>query len=149
MYQISKIIQHGYSTVANLQRYGQMLQKFYCFIFFFSLLSLHFFFSLLSHSLVPSLFSLYWFPLSSTSPRCSPATTTVQLRRRQRAPPPLINHARSHPRSISLMLSHARSCRSHPEATVDLTLFPLLFVHLSLCLSLVVGFFFWLQFGLI
>ena len=28
---------------------------FYCFIFFFSLLSLHFFFSLLSHSLVPSL----------------------------------------------------------------------------------------------
>ena len=31
----------------------------------FSLLSLHFFFSLLSHSPVPSLFSLYRFPLSS------------------------------------------------------------------------------------
>ena len=32
----------------------------------------------------------------------------------------------------------------------DLTLFPLLFVRLSLCLSLVVGFilFFWLQFGI-
>ena len=30
-----------------------------------SLLSLHFFFSLLSHSPVPSLFSLYRFPLSS------------------------------------------------------------------------------------
>ena len=28
--------------------------------------------------------------------------------------PRLISHARSHPRS-----SHARSCRSHPEATVD------------------------------
>ena len=67
MCQISKIIQHGYSTVANLQRYGHMLQKFYCFIFSF-LSPLHFFFSLLSHSPVPSLFSLYRFPLSSTSP---------------------------------------------------------------------------------
>ena len=42
------------------------------------------------------------------------------------------------------MLSHARSHRSHPEAAVDLTLFPLLSVRLSLCLSLVVGFFFFL-----
>ena len=92
----------------------------------FSLLSLHFFFSLLSHSLVPSLFSLYWFPLSSTSPRCSPATTTVQLRRRQRAPPPLISHARSHPRS-SHARSHPRSshARSHScLAMLDLTLRP-------------------------
>ena len=32
--------------------------------------------------------------------------------------------------------------QSHPEATVDLTFFPLLSVRLSLCLSLVVGFFF-------
>ena len=43
----------------------------------FSLLSLHFFFSLLSHSPVPSLFSLYRFPLSSTSLGCSPATMTA------------------------------------------------------------------------
>ena len=65
MYQISKIIQHGYGTVANLQRYGQMLQKFYCFIFpFLSPLSSFFLFSSLSLSgslsllpvLVPSLF---------------------------------------------------------------------------------------------
>ena len=41
----------------------------------FSLLSLHFFFSLLSHSPVHSLFSLYRLPLSSSSPRCSPAVT--------------------------------------------------------------------------
>ena len=43
----------------------------------FSLLSLHFFFSLLSHSPVPSLFSLYRFPLSSTSLGCSPVVTTA------------------------------------------------------------------------
>ena len=35
---------------------------------------------------------------------------------------------------------------SHPEAAVDLTLFPLLFVRLSLCLFLVVGFFFFFWF---
>ena len=116
----------------------------------FSLLSLHFFFSLLSHSLVPSLFSLYWFPLSSTSSRCSPATTTVQLRRRQRAPPPLISHARSHPRS-----NHARSHSC--LAMLDLTLRPPSISPSSLSslsafhsTSLWLGFFFfWLQFGLI
>ena len=43
----------------------------------FSLLSLHFFFSLLSHSPVPSLFSLYRFPLFSTSPRCSLVAMTA------------------------------------------------------------------------
>ena len=31
---------------------------------------------------------------------------------------------------------------SHSEVAIDLTLFPLLSIHLSLCLSLVVGFFF-------
>ena len=51
MCQISKIIQHGYSTVANLQRYGQMLQKIYYFIFpFLSPLSSFFLFSSLSLS---------------------------------------------------------------------------------------------------
>ena len=45
--------------------------------FLFSLLSLHFFFSLLSHSPVPSFFSLYRFHLSSTSPGCSPSATTA------------------------------------------------------------------------
>ena len=98
----------------------------------FSLLSLHFFFSLLSHSPISSLFSLYRFLLSSTSLGCSPAATTAQLRRRQRVPP----------RSILVTLD------SHPEAAIDLTLFPLLSVRLSLCLSLVMGFFL-LQFGLI
>ena len=49
MCQISKIIQHGYSTLANLQWYGQMLQKFYFFIFpFLSPLSSFFLFSSLS-----------------------------------------------------------------------------------------------------
>ena len=91
----------------------------------FCLLSLHFFFSLLSHSLVPSLFSPYRFPLSSTSPGCSPTATTAQLRRRQRAPP----------HSILATLDLA-----------DLTLFPLLSVRLSLCLALVVGFFFFFFF---
>ena len=44
------------------------------------------------------------------------------------------------------MLSHARS---HPEAAVDLTLFPLLSVCLSLCLSLVMGFLFFIFFAAI
>ena len=49
MCQISKIIQHGYSIVANLQQYEQMLQKLYCFIFsFLSPLSSFFLFSSLS-----------------------------------------------------------------------------------------------------
>ena len=40
-------------------------KKFIILYSLFSLLSLHFFFPLLSHSPVPSLFSLYCFPLSS------------------------------------------------------------------------------------
>ena len=155
MYQISKIIQHGYSTVANLQRYGQMLQKFYCFMFpFLSPLSSFFLFSSLSLSgslsllpvLVPSLFDQSEM-FTSNDDSVAPATTARSATLDQpRSISPTLQ-----PRSISLMLSHARSHRSHPEAAVDLTLFPLLSVRLSLCLSLVVGFFFffWLQFGLI
>ena len=102
----------------------------------FSLLSLHFFFSLLSLSsslsllpvLVPSLFDQSEM-FTSNDNGVAPATTARSATLDQ-------------PRSISLMLSHARSHRSHPEAAVDLTLFPLLSVRLSLCLSLVVGFFF-------
>ena len=114
----------------------------------FSLLSLHFFFSLLSHSLVPSLFSLYRFLLSSTNPGCSPAAMIgIAPTMITRSATLDLTHA---PATLDLAdLTHAQSHRSHPKATVDLTLFALLSVHLSLCLSLVVGFFFWLQFGLI
>ena len=102
----------------------------------FSLLSLHFFFSLLSltSSLsllpvpVPSLFDQSGMFTGSDDGIAS--TTTVRYA------------TLDQPHQISPTLSHARSRRSHPEATVDLTLFPLLSVHLSLCLSLVVGFFF-------
>ena len=143
MYQISKIIQHGYSTVANLQRYGQMLQKFYCFIFpFLSSLSSFFLFSSLSLSgslsllpvLVPSLFDQSEM-FTSNDDGVAPATTarSATLDQPHSISPTL------QPRSISLMLSHARS---HPEVAVDLTVFPLPSVRLSLCLSLVVGFFF-------
>ena len=122
-------------------------KKFIILYSLFSLLSLHFFFSLLSHSPVPSLFSLYQFPLSSEVklPRPTrvknktPAPIQItaehilrEARERQEAEirppkqkitgatelseyrPRSISHARSHPRS-----SHARSCRSHPEAAVD------------------------------
>ena len=154
MYQISKIIQHGYSTVANLQRYGQMLQKFYCFIFpFLSSLSSFFLFSSLSLSgslsllpvLVPSLFDQSEM-FTSNDDGVAPATTarSATLDQPRSISPTLQPRSISptlQPRSISLMLSHARS---HPEAAVDLTLFPLLSVRLSLCLSLVVGFFFFL-----
>ena len=146
MCQISKIIQHGYSTVviqhgystvANLQWYGQMLQKFYCFIFpFLSPLCSFFLFSSLSLSSslsllpisVPSLFDQSG--MFTGSDNGIAPTTTVRFA------------TLDQPRSISPTLSHARSRRSHPEAAVDLTHFPLLSVCLSLCLSLVVGFFF-------
>ena len=103
----------------------------------FSLLSLHFFFSLLSHSLVPSLFDQSEM-FTSNGDGVAPATTarSATLDQPHSISPTL------QPRSISLRLSHARSHRSHPEAAVDLTLFPLLSVRLSLCLSLVVDFFF-------
>ena len=39
-------------------------------------------------------------------------------------------------------LTFSSHSRSHPKAAVDLTFFLLLFIHLSLCLSLVVGIFF-------
>ena len=51
MCQISKIIQHSYSTVANLQRYGQIWQNFLLFyILFLSPLPSFFLFSSLSLS---------------------------------------------------------------------------------------------------
>ena len=51
MCQISKIIQHSYNTVANLQRYGQMWQNFLLFyILFLSPLPSFFLFSSLSLS---------------------------------------------------------------------------------------------------
>ena len=101
MCQISKIIQHGYNTVANLQRYGQMLQKFCCSIFpFLSPLSSFFLFSSLSlfGSLsflpvsVPSLFDQSG--MFTDSDDGVALTTTT--------------------RSATLDLSHARSRRSHP-----------------------------------
>ena len=101
MCQISKIIQHGYNTVANLQRYGQMLQKFYCSIFpFLSPLSSFFLFSSLSLSgslsllpvSVPSLFDQSGM-FTDSDDGVAPTTTT---------------------RSATLDLSHARSRRSHP-----------------------------------
>ena len=107
----------------------------------FCLLSFHFFFSLLSHSPVPSLFSLCWFPPFSTSSGCSPSTTTAQLRQRQRTPP----------RSISLQpLNLTPATRSHPRSATldpaDLTPRPPLISRSAtlqpLYLSLVVGFFF-------
>ena len=71
-------------------------------------------------------FSLTSVPLTDSSQSLSPSeAATVNLAQ-----------------TPSISLSHARSRRSHPEAVVDLTLFPLLSVCLSLCLSLVVGFFF-------
>ena len=95
MCQISKIIQHGYSTVTNLQRYGQILQKFYCFIFpflsplssflLFSSLSLSDFLSLLPVP-VPSLFDQSRL-FTGSDDSVAPTTTA---------------------RSATLVLSHAR-----------------------------------------
>ena len=141
MCQISKIIQHGYSTLANLQRYGQMLQKFYFFIFpFLSPLSSFFLFSSLSlfGSLsllpvsVPSLFDQSgMFTISDDS--IAPTTIT---------------------RFATLDL--APTTRSHSSHSISPTLQPLDLADLTqrlpsiscsamlqpLCLSLVVGFFF-------
>ena len=75
----------------------------------FSLLSLHFFFSLLSHSSVPSLFSLYRFPLSSTSPGCSPSATTTTAR--------------------SATLDLAPATQSHSSHSISPTLQPLDLTH--------------------
>ena len=117
MCQISKIIQHGYSTVANLQRYGQMLQKIYYFIFpFLSHLSSFFLFSSLSLSGSLSLFNQFgMFTVSDdgVAPKMTARSTTLDLA------PTTQSHS-SH--SISPTLSHARSRRSHLEAAVDLTL---------------------------
>ena len=112
MCQISKIIQHGYNTVANLQWYGQMLQKFYCFIFpFLSPLSSFFIFSSLSLSgsfslllvSVPSLFNQSGMFTDSDD---GVAPTTIA-------------------RSATLDLSHARSRRSHPLPSPFCPLFTL------------------------
>ena len=54
---------------------------FYCFIFFFSLLSLHFFFSLLSHSPVPSL--LPQTPILSSQPQSVSLSPTPCFSRRR------------------------------------------------------------------
>ena len=140
----------------------------------FSLLSLHFFFSLLSHSSVPSPFSLCRFPPSSTSPGCSPLATMAQLQQRRRSSDndSALCHARSRSsHSISLQplnLTHAPATRSHSRSATrshsrsatldpaDLTPRPPSISRSAtlqpLYLSLVVGFFFFffsLQFGLI
>ena len=154
----------------------------------FSLLSLLFFFSLLSHSLVPSLFSLYWFPLSSTSLPFTLAcrflaivnaasghhSKTKSGLRLSLHSPWLIKNTSIIVRSLSialdekllektpgggrggggarstmLVLTHARSRRSHLEAVVDLTLFPLLSVRLSTLPLFGCGVFFFFFFGLI
>ena len=99
---------------------------FYCFIFFFSLLSLHFFFSLLSHSSVPSLLpqtsilssqtsvclsvshSLFLSapsPYSTSTPPCSPR----RWRLPPRSPP---SEIRSRGSSRSLSSSHSLSTRT-------------------------------------
>ena len=71
MCQISKIIQHSYSIVANLQRYRQMWQNF--FIVFYS-------FSLSSPFIFSFLFSLTLrFPLFSLKPQSSPLNLSLSL----------------------------------------------------------------------
>ena len=62
--QISKIIQHSYSIVANLQRYGQMWQNFFIVLYSFSRSSPFIFSFLLSLTLR--------FPLFSLKPQSSP-----------------------------------------------------------------------------
>ena len=101
MCQISKIIQHGYSTVANLQRYRQMLQKFYYFIFSF-LSPLSSFFSFL-------------FSLTLRFPLSSPCTGSLSLwpvrdvhrqqRRHSSDDDSALRHAWSHPRLAMLDLA--------------------------------------------
>ena len=107
MCQIPKIIQHGYSTVANLQRYRQMLQKIYYFIFpFLSPLSSFFLFSSLSLSGSLSLFPV---PVPSLFDQFGMFTVNddgVALK--------------TTARSTTLILAPAT--RSHPHsATLDLT----------------------------
>ena len=127
-----------YSTVTFLTLYRQEWHMSLLFFYsLFSLLSLHLFFSLHSHRFPLS----YLYSSQSLSPSKVATVDLAQL------PSISLSHARSR-RSHSW--SHfSNHDRSHPEAAIDLTLFPLLSVRLSLCLSLVVGFFFWLQFGLI
>ena len=138
MCQISKIIQHGYSTVANLQRYGQMLQKIYYFIFpFLSPLSSFFLFSSLSLSgslsllpvPVPSLFDQSGkFTVSDdgVAPKMTARSATLDLA------PATQSHS-SH--SISATLNLTDLTPSPPSISRSATLQPLY-------LSLVVGFFF-------
>ena len=150
MYQISKIIQHGYSTVANLQRYGQMLQKFYYFIFpFLSPLSSFFLFSSLSLSgslsllpvPVPSLFDqsgMFTVSDNGVAPTTTARSATLNLALATRSHP-RSNHSISptlQPHSISPTLNLTPRL---PSISRSATLQPL-------CLSLVVGFFFFFFF---
>ena len=148
MCQISKIIQYGYSIVANLQQYGQMLQKFYYFIFpFLSPLSSFFLFSSLSLS-----GSLSFLPIQVPSLFDQSGMFTGSDDRHSSDDDNAFRHTRSHPRS-----SHAWSCRSHPRSISPISpqghcwshplrspLCPPFTLPLSSC-----GFFFLLQFGLI
>ena len=75
-------------------------------------------------------------------------SVTLNLSHPLKLPLP-ISPSRRQYRSATLDLTDLTHCltfsshgRSHPEAAIDLTLFPLLLVRLLLCLSLVVGFFF-------
>ena len=98
MFQIPKIIQHRYSTVSNMRRYRQMLQKILLFYILFSLSSFFIFSFLFSLTLR--------FPLSS------PCTGSLSLRpvrdvhrqRRRRSfeDDSVLHHTRSHPRSSNL-----------------------------------------------
>ena len=147
MCQISKIIQHDYSTVANLQQYGQMLQKIYYFIFpFLSHLSSFFLFSSLSLS-----GSLSLQPVQDVH---------CQRRRRSSEDDSALHHTRScSSHSISLQplnLTHAPATRSHSRlATLDpadLTPRPPSISRSvtvqPFYLSLVVGFFFFFHYNL-
>ena len=127
-----------------------MLQKFYCFIFpFLSPLSSFFLFSSLSLSgslsllPVPVPFFFDQFEMFTGSNDSVALTTTA---RSTTLDQPRLISPTFQLRLISPTLSHARSRRSHPEAAIDLTLFPFLSFRLSLCLSLVVVIFFYFYF---
>ena len=138
MCQISKIIQHGYSTVINLQRYGQILQKFYCFIFpflsplssflLFSSLSLSDFLSLLPVP-VPSLFDQFGMFIGSddsVAPTTTARSTTLDL-----------SHARFSPRGRHR--SHPLPSPFCPPFTLSLSGYGFFFAAIWVDLMVVVG----------
>ena len=131
-------------------------------IFLFSFLSLlfslySFLFSLISvfsHRFL----SLTFVPLTDASQSLSPseAVTVADLSHSSTrlAAVNIFNHHRSRLATLDLTdlthcLTFSSHGRSHPKAVVDLTLFLLLSIHLSLCLSLVVGFLFFIFFAAI